>query len=474
MWNRWLVFIVGVAAAGCVESKTTLCGLNTCPQNYTCSPDGARCVVEAQLIECEGKAEGDGCSFPGEPSGSCSGGVCLPVGCGNGVVESQLGEICDDGNRNPTSETLGDTCAADCRSEERCGDGVVTGAEQCDCGDGAVSVANCSGANSDSSGATCRTDCTLARCGDNLPDPGEACDDGNNTPGDGCRADCTGRWTQMQTPSFAELNAVFGTSPTNVVAVGDGGVLLHYDGVSWTQKPPPAGSTVDYKDVWGVGSDFYAVGNVTNASDSRLDRFNGTAWSSMLNMPSTYVTAIHGRSASDFWIAGSTSASTLYLRRWTGTLGAASTCSGVTSFGSLWADQTSAAVWAANDNGMVCTFNGTSWTPATTPSLTVETVFGLSANDIYGVNDNGNPVAWHSAGGTTWTPVTEANGLEGVKSIGGVVGDVILVGERGRIGVFDGTTWKGSLSPTSLDLIDVWGYAPKRAFIVGGNGAILY
>lgn len=38
--------------------------------------------------------------------------------------------------------------------------------------------------------STCRTDCTIPFCGDDVLDGGEVCDDGNNVGGDGCAADC--------------------------------------------------------------------------------------------------------------------------------------------------------------------------------------------------------------------------------------------------------------------------------------------
>ncbi len=67
--------------------------------------------------------------------------VCIEDDCGDGMVDRDVGEVCDDGNI-----LGGDDCSPDCRSRETCGNGTL--------------------------------------------DPGEACDDGNNVSGDGCRADC--------------------------------------------------------------------------------------------------------------------------------------------------------------------------------------------------------------------------------------------------------------------------------------------
>jgi len=58
-----------------------------------------------------------------------------------------------------------------------CGDGVVSGNEQCDAG---------------GPSATCDADCTFAVCGDGTLNTlaGETCDDGNTVAGDGCSATC--------------------------------------------------------------------------------------------------------------------------------------------------------------------------------------------------------------------------------------------------------------------------------------------
>jgi cysteine-rich repeat protein len=53
-------------------------------------------------------------------------------------------------------------------------------------------------ANSDTTPDACRTDCTLAGCGDGTTDSGEECDDGNTAGGDGCEADCTLQATTVE------------------------------------------------------------------------------------------------------------------------------------------------------------------------------------------------------------------------------------------------------------------------------------
>jgi cysteine-rich repeat protein len=129
--------------------------------------------------QCAGQ---DGMVWGNEPKnqhidGACASGVCLPIGCGNGKLTPN--EVCDDGNT-----INGDGCAADCQSNETCGNSVIdpAKAEQCDDGN-----------NIDGDG--CQQDCRLPRCGDGIKDDtlSEQCDagDANSTaPDAACRLNC--------------------------------------------------------------------------------------------------------------------------------------------------------------------------------------------------------------------------------------------------------------------------------------------
>jgi cysteine-rich repeat protein len=136
---------------------------------------------------------------------SCIDGTCVSPTCGDGVVQIEAGELCDDGNQDNT-----DLCVEGC-VEASCGDGFVGPGETCDdanvdnndecsntcgsttCGDGVVQAEageQCDDANADNTD-DCLDTCATASCGDGFTHASvEGCDDGNNKQTDGCLSTC--------------------------------------------------------------------------------------------------------------------------------------------------------------------------------------------------------------------------------------------------------------------------------------------
>lgn len=144
--------------------------LNTDACTGTCQP--AECgdgFVRTNIEECDDSntSNGDGCDQ------NCL--IETPAGCGNNILEVNLGEECEDGNTNNN-----DGCSAACQIES-CNDGVVQAplGEQCDDGN-------------NTAGDGCNAQCRNEFCGDGIKNNGqnEQCDDGNTASGDGCNNQC--------------------------------------------------------------------------------------------------------------------------------------------------------------------------------------------------------------------------------------------------------------------------------------------
>ncbi len=141
-----------VLLADCSSSATRTSG---CDTSADCQ-GSASCIAGQCRASC---SDATACGF----SEACVDGFCLPSLCGDGIRGND--EQCDEGPNNSDERA----CTLLCRNNV-CGDGrLFEGVEECD---GGV-------LNSDFVANSCRTDCTLPRCGDRVIDQGEACDDGN-------------------------------------------------------------------------------------------------------------------------------------------------------------------------------------------------------------------------------------------------------------------------------------------------------
>ncbi|MCP5468071.1 MAG: DUF4215 domain-containing protein [Deltaproteobacteria bacterium] len=147
---------------------------------YRCKKIKERCgnglveIIFSEDMEHEYK---EGCDDGNHINGDGCASYCqLEIeGCGNGVIEDDLGEECDDSNTKNN-----DGCSSDCKIESNCGNGITEKnlGEECD------------DAN-DNEYDSCTSQCTLV-CGNGLLDLSnqEECDDGNHKNGDGCSSQC--------------------------------------------------------------------------------------------------------------------------------------------------------------------------------------------------------------------------------------------------------------------------------------------
>ena len=181
------------AGAGCLASGNSHCSNDlTCPSGMSCHPSGEGCVDSDLVVACRGGDDGKPCSVAGMPPASCLGGVCQASRCGDGRITGA--EQCD-GNllKSQTCQTQGFyepaglRCGADCKFDTsacvgRCGDGIKNGMEQCDGKD--LGGASCFAAGFyRARGLACKADCTFdiqsctgGRCGDGAINGLEQCD----------------------------------------------------------------------------------------------------------------------------------------------------------------------------------------------------------------------------------------------------------------------------------------------------------
>jgi len=459
---------VGALLGACVQSSTKQCGDFTCSESSVCSPSGDRCVLQSQLDACRGMSDGTGCSIPGISAGVCLAEVCIAAGCGNGILETAADEVCDDGNL-----ISGDGCRADCKSQEMCGDGVTDFGvgEGCDCGSDANDLPfGCTHVNSMDANAECRPNCSPGRCGDGILDVGEICDDGNNKPGDGCRADCAGRWTRMASPTLSSLSGVWAASPTDAWVTG-GNRVLRWNGVQWNDVTVTAAPSTELFNggVFGLAADdVFVVGTFTG----HVYRFHANAWTDVTppNVSGISNWQHIAGNATSVWLGGGNSNN--------GGQGAVAPWNGnaftiYTGIGEV--QDPVQAIWVSND-GFVYVVDSTtfvirrnldgSWTNT---SRSATNVGGNTSTDYIVLEKTQQKVFFTN--GSSYTLVNEPIIGQAVASTADAS---MVVGNDSAILVCHNPTCKSEPTDAVAHLQGVFMLSATRAFIVGANGTILY
>jgi cysteine-rich repeat protein len=225
---RWLWWVAACSTTACLKSNLVTCADGiTCPAGKVCDDAHGGCVTPEQLTACAGAAADAACQTATLAAGVCLDGVCLQPGCGNGVVEANLGEVCD-----PPSPGHG--CSYDCKSNETCGNGVLDS------------------------------------------NVGETCDDGNLMSRDGCDSRCQTEqttWRIVPIAPWTNVTWAYNTVDHTVVVPGNPATWV-LDGGAWRfgASLPVSGLGQTYADSAGV------VAVVGAAGSLGAFRWDGTAW----------------------------------------------------------------------------------------------------------------------------------------------------------------------------------------------------
>jgi hypothetical protein len=201
---------------------------------------------------------------------------------------------------------------------------------------------------------------------------------------------------------YTAINGIWGSSGSDVFAIGQISVQLthvitgpfinHYDGTSWTEMMgfPPDGSSADLYGVWGSsGSDVFAVG-----SGGTILHYNGGTWSSMTSGTTNYIYGIWGSSGSDVFAAGSGGTILHYNGSTWSSMASGTTNNIYGIWGSSGSD-----VFAVGSGGTILHYNGSAWSAMTSGTTNLlRDIWGSSGSDVFAV---GNGIILHYTSGST-------------------------------------------------------------------------
>ncbi len=248
-------------------------------------------------------------------------------------------------------------------------------------------------------------------------------------------------WSAVESGTRADLNAVWVTGPGDAWAVGEQGVVLHWDGTRWTRVD--VGTTWSLTSVWASGPGDVWIAPNTIGSHGVL-HYDGKTWSlSAFPSSASAPVRVWGSGPRDVWTTQEILGSE--LMHWTGErwsevpveAGSYPDCGDLwgTGPGELW------ALCDLTSNTRVVHRSADGWRvlPAEIP------------DDI--LQGYGWTALWASSGGKVWT-----------------------VGRLGVVFHYDGRTWHEEEPEDlhgGLDLKDVWGASETDLWAVGQGGVVL-
>lgn len=281
-------------------------------------------------------------------------------------------------------------------------------------------------------------------------------------------------WTIDETDTTATLRGLFGRSAADIWAVGDGGTIMHHDGVAWSTVHD--GSSFDLNAVWGhpllAGPDgVYAVGN-----SGRLWSYNGATWE-------TKQIADPQADLQDIWGSGDTLVA----------VGTAATIAYKASAAALWKGQVSndnsdrdihgvfgageGDVWLAGAEGLILHQEEDKWNVQTLlgPMFVLKDFVGIA---VHHGDESAGGVAVASTGGgllydgDDWVDM-QTRPDDGLEAIAGSRDDGLwAVGGGGLLMRWHQGGWIGIDSGTTADLHDVAVDDQGRAWVVGDDGSL--
>jgi hypothetical protein len=273
-------------------------------------------------------------------------------------------------------------------------------------------------------------------------------------------------WSKMNNESSFKnsgitfnLNGIWGSSGTDVFAVGDNGIILHYNGSKWSQMD--SGTATDLLSVWGSSaSDIYTAGD-----DGFIFHYNGSVWSKLDNPISYTIYDIWGSSKTDIFFSGPR----IYHYDGSGWLNMYDDFWG---FDKIWGSS-GTDVFAVRGSSKIIHYDGNMWSEMDSGSDSgFYALWGSSSSNVYFFTHSNYIVHFD---GMDWDVISLNDSYNIYDAWGSSNSDIFAVTASGEVIHYNGSTWSEIYHDTNYtDLNAVWGSSGQDVFFVGDQGLILH
>ncbi|MEI6127715.1 MAG: PKD domain-containing protein, partial [Pseudomonadota bacterium] len=239
--------------------------------------------------------------------------------------------------------------------------------------------------------------------------------------------------------STETLFAVWGSSPSDVYAVGNSGTVLHYNGTAWSAET--SNTTAQLLSIWGLNStNIYAVG--------KEDPVAGTA--TLLHKTSTGTT--WGKEPLKDYKTDASYDYDIYT---------------------VWGYAAN-KVYVGDMYGEFFLFDGNGWSKIEpgpgVGSIPITGIWAANSTNLFVTASTG--IARFN--GTEWAH-DDAGNTGSVNEIWGTgIDNIYLAGEKGFISRYNGSAWLAVSSGSSKDLNSIHGSSANNIFAVGSLGTIVH
>jgi hypothetical protein len=272
-------------------------------------------------------------------------------------------------------------------------------------------------------------------------------------------------WTAMTSGTTRTLRNVHGMLGSNIWAVGDGGVMLRFDGTTWQTMHEPDGQFLDCRAVHVRGP-----GDVLASCNERgwgwsIQRWNGSSWTRMETPFRDFIADIAEGNGQLWAVGGQQVIWRLEGSGWVEEVPRL----GDVNLQQLYVDAGGAMI--VGNEGLSMRRDANGWTVLT----------GYPLYDAVWAGPSGFIVAGGTRGtidifdGTRWFNSRPLGNQHSVRALWGAAPDAVFAGGPfGSMFQYDGTRWTPMSLPTTAWVNGIWGVRRDSVWAVTSNGEILF